>query len=132
MTIRTERSARREPAQIPHPAGVPSRSPGHPGSPFADPAPRRPDPTAARFAVAAGGVAALSALVAAIAGGAVPTSTVATTGQAGTVASNSTGTTGLYGSIQSGQAARAVLAAPLAASAPVQAPVVTHQSGPRP
>jgi hypothetical protein len=132
MPIRTERSARREPAPASHPVGAPSRRPEHPGSPFTRPAPRRPDPSAARLALAAGGIATLSALVAVIAGSAVPASTVATTQPANTVASTSNGATVPYGYIQSGQAAPAVVATQLAPSVPVQASVVTRQSGARP
>jgi hypothetical protein len=131
MPIRTERSARPEPTPASRLGSAQPRRPEHPGSPFPRPAPRRPDPSAARLALAAGGIATLSALVAAIAGGAVPASTVAST-PAGTVASPSNGATVPYAYIQSGQAAPAVVATQLAPSAPVQATVVTRQSGARP
>ena len=96
------------------------------------PAPRRADPTATRLAVAAGGIATVSALIAAIAGGAIPPTANAATPLAGAAASVSTQATVRYVYLQSGLAAPpAVVATPVAPAAPaqVQAPVVTRQSG---
>ena len=108
---------------------------GAAGQAVARPAPRRADPTATRLAVAAGGIATVSALIAAIAGGAVPPTSAAATPLAGATTSGPTQATVRYVYIQSGQAAPpAVVATPVAPSAPaqVQAPVVTRQSGTRP
>jgi hypothetical protein len=95
--------------------------------PASRPAPRRPDPTTARLAVAAGGIATVSALLAAIASPAVPTATAAaapTTGPVQTIVK--------YVYVQPGQAApNAGLATVVAPPAPraIPAPVVTRQSG---
>lgn len=108
---------------------------GAAGQAVARPAPRRADPTATRLAVAAGGIATVSALIAAIAGGAIPPTSAAATPLAGATTSGPTQATVRYVYIQSGQAAPpAVVATPVAPPAPaqVQAPVVTRQSGTRP
>ena len=105
---------------------------GAAGQAVARPALRRADPTATRLAVAAGGIATVSALIAAIAGGAIPPTANAATPLAGAAASGSTQATVRYVYLQSGQAAPpAVVATPVAPAAPaqVQAPVVTRQSG---
>jgi hypothetical protein len=102
--------------------------------PAARPAPRRADPTSTRLAVAAGGIATVSALLAAIAGSAVPPTSAVAAPLSGGAASGSTQATVRYVYTQSGQAAPSVVATPLATPAPVQvqAPVVTRQSGARP
>lgn len=100
------------------------------GRPAARPAPRRPDPTITRLAVAAGGIATISALLAAIAGAAVPAATAAaapTTGPVQTIVK--------YVYVQPGQVNPGTgLATVVAPPAPLQAPapVVTRQSGAKP
>ena len=104
--------------------------------PAARPAPRRPDPTSARLAVAAGGIATISALLAAIAGAAVPAGTAAaapTTGTAGTPSSVQTVVKYVY--VQAGQVNPSTgLATVVTPPAPLQAPapVLTRQSGAKP
>ena len=113
------------------PAGRPATGPA--GHPAPRPAPRRPDPTSARFAVAAGGIATLSALLAAIAGTAVPAAAVAAAPTAGGAATTvPVRTIVKYVYVQPGQAAPAAgLATVVTPPAPraVAAPVVTRQSG---
>ena len=125
-----ERPARSLPALVPPAHGGPG---GPAGRPAARPAPRRPDPTSARFAVAAGGIATFSALLAAIAGASIPATTVATTPP--TVVAAAPGqvqTVVKYVYVQPGRpaptAGLATVVAP-PAPRPVPAPVVTRQSG---
>jgi hypothetical protein len=70
-------------AARPRPAsGAPGAHPAPkavPGTPAGRPAPQRPDPRPMRFALAAGGVAALSALLATISASAIPTSAAVVT-----------------------------------------------------
>ena len=117
-------------------AAVRSVAPAAPaGRSVAHPAPRRPDPTSARLAVAAGGIATISALLAAIASAAVP-ATAASTPTTGSAASpGPVQTIVKYVYVQPGQAAPpATVATTVAAPAPrqVPAPVVTRQSGTKP
>jgi hypothetical protein len=103
--------------------------------PAAHPAPRRPDPTAARLAVAAGGIASISALLSAIAGAAIPSTTSAAAPTAITQAAPAAQTVVRYVYVQSGQATPAPQLAtvvPPPAPAPQPAPVVTRQSGVKP
>ena len=140
MPIRTDPTLRGpSPAVVPRSLAVRDAAVRHTaaqrgatGQAVARPAPRRADPTATRLAVAAGGIATVSALIAAIAGGAIPPTANAATPLAGAAASDPTQATVRYVYLQSGQAApQAVVATPLASPAPgqVQAPVVTRQSG---
>jgi len=149
MSIRTDPTARPAAvAAVPGPAASPQRparsltpgvlgAPSVPGArPAARPAPRRPDPTITRLAVAAGGIATISALLAAIASAAVPAATAAaapTTGSA--AASGPVQTNVKYVYVQPGQATpSAGLATVVAPPAPrtMPAPVVTSQSGAKP
>ena len=139
MPIRTDPTLRGpSPALVPRSLGVPGPPMRHTGAQrgatqaVARPAPRRADPTTTRLAVAAGGIATVSALIASIAGGAIPPPTAAATSLAGATTSGPTQATVRYVYLQSGQAAPpAVIATPVAPAAPgqVQASVVTRQSG---
>jgi hypothetical protein len=120
------------PGRFPGPSlpGIPAGPAGHPTP---RPAPRRPDPTSARLALAAGGIATLSALLAAIASTAVPAATAAAAPTAGGAATaGPVRTIVKYVYVQPGQAApTAGLATVITPPAPraVPAPVVTRQSG---
>jgi len=147
MTIRSDPAARPEGAV---PAAEPTTSPLRsdrsgapfvapsvpPGRPATRPASRRPDPTSARLAVAAGGIATLSALLAAIAGAAVPAATVAVApAPQSVVTPGSVQTIVKYVYVQPGQTTPpAGVATTVAAPAPLRAPapVVTRQSGAKP
>jgi len=125
MPIRTDPTARPESATA-FPGPVAS-----PGRPSARPAPRRADPTSVRLAVAAGGIATVSALLAAVGGAAIPAATAAAAPLSGGTAQS----TVRYIYVPSGQTTPSVgVATSIAAPAPlqVQAPVVTRQSGARP
>ena len=106
------------------------------GRSVARPAPRRPDPTITRLAVAAGGIATISALLAAIASAAIPTGTAAaapTTGTAATPGSVQTIVKYVYvqpGQVNPGTGLATVVTPPAPLQAP--APVVTRQSGAKP
>ena len=96
------------------------------------PTPNRPDPSMARMAVAAGGIATISALLAAIGGSAVPATTAASSATA-TPAPVQTIVRYVY--VPAGQASPAAgLATVVTPPAPAQAPapVVTRQSGAKP
>ena len=140
MPIRTDPTLRGpSPALVPRSLAVPGPPMRHTGAQRgatgqaeARPAPRRADPTTTRLAVAAGGIATVSALIASIAGGAIPPPTAAATSLAGATTSGPTQATVRYVYLQAGQAAPpAVIATPVAPAAPgqVQASVVTRQSG---
>jgi len=109
---------------------------GPSGRPAARQAPRRPDPTTARLAVAAGGIATISALLAAIASAAVPAGTAAAAPTTGTAATpGSVQTIVKYVYVQPGQVNPSTgLATVVTPPAPLQAPapVVTRQSGAKP
>lgn len=134
MPIRTDPTARTGPTARPvaaPPVPGPVRSSEH----APRPAPRRPNPTSARLAVAAGGIATVSALLAAIGSAAVPAATVAggTTALPTTPAAVQTIVRYVY--VQPGQATPAAgVATVVATPAPraVPAPVVTRQSGAKP
>ena len=141
MPIRTDPTTRPEaaaalrgpvaPPARPERSGTPALRPGvSPGRPAARPAPRKADPTPVRLAVAAGGIATVSALLAAIGGAAVPAATVASAPASG----GTTQATVRYIYVPSGQAAPSVGVATSIAAPPaqVQAPVVTRQSGAKP
>jgi hypothetical protein len=141
MPIRTDPTARPSAAEAPGPAASRpgSAGPAAPsvpaGRPAAHPAPRRPDPTTARLAVAAGGIATLSALVAAIAGAAVPAPAAAAPTAQAAVTPGPVQTIVRYVYVQPGQTTPpAGIATTVAAPAPrqVPAPVVTRQSGAKP
>ena len=106
------------------------------GRPAAHPAPRRPDPTSTRLAVAAGGIAIASALLAAIGSAAVPAGTAAavpTTGSTAVLGPVQTIVKYVY--VQPGQAAPPATVAAVVATPrprPLPAPVVTSQSGAKP
>jgi len=105
------------------------------GRSVAHPAPRRPDPTSARLAVAAGGIAVVSALLAAIASTAVPAMAAAAPTTDSAAAPGPLQTIVKYVYVQPGQPVpRATVATTVAAPAPrqVPAPVVTRQSGAKP
>lgn len=98
----------------------------------ARPTPNRPDPSMARMAVAAGGIATVSALLAAIGGSAVPSTTAASSA---TAAPAPVQTIVKYVYLPAGQASpAAALATVVTPPAPAQAPapVVTRQSGAKP
>ncbi len=136
MSIRTDSTPRPiatagNGAPIPRPqlAGSPQR-PAAGGRP----APRKPDPTPARFALAAGGIATVSALLAAIGSAAVP-SAASVVPTALPAAALPVQTIVKYVYLQPGKATPApALAAVVAPPAPraIQAPVVTRQSGAKP
>ncbi len=128
MPIRTDPTARPEAAAaFPGPVASPVRPERSgalaprpavsPGRPATRPAPRKADPTPARLAVAAGGIATVSALLAAIGGAAVPAATVASA-----PASGGTGqSTVRYIYVPSGQTAPSVgVATSIASPAPAQ------------
>src|SRR5450759_3609236 len=149
MSIRTDPTARPAAcAAVPGPAASPERptrsltpgvhgAPSVPGArPAARPAPRRPDPTITRLAVAAGGIATISALLAAIASAAIPAGMAAaapTTGTAATPGSVQTIVKYVYvqpGQVNPGTGLATVVTPPAPLQAP--APVVTRQSGAKP
>ena len=101
----------------------------------ARPAPRRPDPTPARLAVAAGGIATVSALLAAIAGGAVPATAAAAPNADSAALPGPVQTIVKYVYVQPGQAtpnAAVATVVPTPRPRPRPAPVVTSQSGAKP
>jgi len=142
MPIRTDPTARPDavpavtgpvasPVRPERPGGPAHRPAVSTGRPAARPALRRADPTPARLAVAAGGIATVSALLAAIGGAAVPAATTAAVPASGGTAQS----TVRYIYVPSGQTAPSVgVATSIAAPAPAQAPapVVTRQSGAKP
>jgi hypothetical protein len=98
-------------------------------------APRRPDPTSARLAVAAGGIATISALLAAIGSAAVPSAGAVVPPPTAPALPPTIQTVVRYVYVQPGQAApAATVATVVAPPAPraVPAPVVTRQSGAKP
>ena len=110
------------------PGAGPVAAAGHPPRPT----PNRPDPSMARMAVAAGGIATVSALLAAIGGSAVPSTTAASSAAAVPAPVQ---TVVRYVYLPAGQASPAAgLATVVTPPAPAQAPapVVTRQSGAKP
>lgn len=123
---------------VPSPVHTPVRPmPTRPDLTAARPAPRRPDPTSARLAVAAGGIATISALLAAIGSAAVP-GAVAAAPTIAPAAPLPVQTIVKYVYVQPGAAAPvappAAVATVVATPAPRPAPVVvvTRQSGAKP